>query len=169
METLRSIMLGTSALAVGAAVALMLALARGFADADEARMRRTVRIAVITIAAQAGHFAEELETGFPRRFPELLGLAPWPEIFFVSFNLLWLAVWALSVPALYARRRGALWALWFLALAGVANGIAHPLLAIRAVGYFPGLYTSPFVGMMAGLLLANLTAITTPAAEIGRA
>jgi hypothetical protein len=165
MESLRSMLIGTSGLAIGAAIALVLALTRGYARADEARMRHAVRIAVLTIAAQAGHFGEELETGFARRFPEMLGLAPWPDLLFVLFNVSWLAVWAMSVPALFARRRAALFPLWFLGIAGVANGVAHPLLAIRAAGYFPGLYTSPFVGMMAGLLLGNLIAVTAPAAH----
>ncbi|HEX6748345.1 MAG TPA: hypothetical protein VF092_13700 [Longimicrobium sp.] len=170
MESLRSIVIGTSGLAIGAVIALVLTLARGYADADEARLRHAVRLAFITIALQAGHFGEELETGFARRFPELLGLAPWPDLFFVLFNVFWLAIWTMSVPALFARRRAALFPLWFLGIAGVVNGIAHPLLAIRAGSYFPGLYTSPFVGMMAGMLLSSLAAITEPAArEIGRA
>lgn len=38
-------------------------------------------------------------------------------------------------------------AAWFLAIAGMINGIAHLLLAISADGYFPGLVNSPFIGI----------------------
>ena len=34
----------------------------------------------------------------------------------------------------------------FLAIGMVLNGIVHPLLSVRAGGYFPGLVTSPLVG-----------------------
>ena len=39
-----------------------------------------------------------------------------------------------------------------LAIAGTFNGIAHPALALAAGGYFPGLISSPVIGV-AGVLL----------------
>jgi hypothetical protein len=111
---------------------------------------------MVATLVQALHFAEEFTTGFQQRFPELLGLVPWPASFFVSFNLFWLAVWALSTRGLVARRRPAVAALWFLGIAGVVNGIAHPLLSVQVGAYFPGLFTSPFIGLAGWLLLRRL-------------
>ena len=45
-------------------------------------------------------------------------------------------------------------AAWFLAIAGMFNGIAHPLLALASGGYFPGLVSSPFIAVMSNLALA---------------
>jgi hypothetical protein len=101
-------------------------------------------------------------TGFHERFPELLGLAPWPVWFFVSFNLFWLAIWILSAWALGARRRAAFFPLWFLAIGCSANGVAHPLLSMRTRGYFPGLVTSLLVDVVGILLLRRLALITEP-------
>jgi hypothetical protein len=54
------------------------------------------------------------------------------------------------------RRRAALFPLWFLAIGGVANGLAHPSFSLRTGGYFPGLVTSPLVGFASLLLLRRL-------------
>lgn len=54
-------------------------------------------------------------------------------------------------------------ALWFLGIAGVVNGVAHPALAqlaLRAGSYFPGLITSPLIGGLGLTLLRRLTSIT---------
>ena len=159
-EELRSILLGTAGLSVAAVIALLLTLARGGVEADPARLRSTVRVAVGAILCQSAHFSEELATGFHQRFPELLGLAPWSLRFFVPFNLIWLALWTLSVFGLAARRRVALFPLWFLGLGCVANGTAHPLFSLRTGGYFPGLVTSPCVGIAGVLLLQRLARVT---------
>ena len=75
---------------------------------------------------------------------------------FMAFNLVWLVLWLASIPGVYAGRTAAMFAAWFLALAGMLNGIAHPLLAAAAGGYFPGLVTSPFIGLSALLLWQRL-------------
>ena len=119
-----------------------------------------MRAAIIAVLVQGAHFAEELATGFHRRFPEVLGFEPWPVAFFVPFNLLWLAVWSLSIWGLAARQWTALFPLWFLGIASVANALAHPLLSFRAGAYFPGLVSSPFVGIAGAVLLAHLVRVT---------
>jgi hypothetical protein len=50
---------------------------------------------------------------------------------------------------------------WFFAIAAIANGIAHPLLSLRVGGYFPGLLTSPILGLVGILLWSRLMAATT--------
>jgi hypothetical protein len=159
-EQLRSILVGTAGLSIAAVIALVLTLARDGVSADPKRLRSAVHLAIIAILFQVIHFAEELATGFHQRFPELLGLAPWPLGFFVSFNLIWLGAWIFSVFGLAARWRVALFPLWFLGLGCVANGIAHPLFSLRTGGYFPGLFTSPVVGVAGVLLLRWLFRVT---------
>jgi hypothetical protein len=159
---LRSVLLGTAGLTVAALVALGLTLSRGGIVADAASLRATRRIAAVAVLLQAVHFGEELVTGFAHRFPALLGLPPWSPAFFVSFNLCWLAVWVVSLPGLAARRRAALFPLWFLAIGGLANGLAHPSFALRTGGYVPGLLTSPFVGLAGLWLLGRLGSVTVP-------
>ncbi len=159
-DQFRSILVGTAGLSIAAVAALLLTLARGEVTASDSELRSAVRLAFLTTLVQAGHFVEELATGFHRLFPELLGLSPWSLRFFVSFNLVWIAAWMLSLWGLGARRRIALFPLWFLGIAGLANGLAHPALSLRTGGYFPGLISSPAVGILGVLLLRRLGRIT---------
>jgi hypothetical protein len=59
-------------------------------------------------------------------------------------------------------RAPALFAAWFLAIAGMVNGIAHPLLAVAAGGYFPGLISSPVIGSAGVWLWVRLRRATLP-------
>lgn len=93
------------------------------------------------------HFAEELTTGFHEQFPALFGLPPMPLDLFVAANLVWLGIWSVSIAWIRRAHPVPLFAAWFLAVAGCANGVVHPLLALAAGGYFPGLFTSPFIGL----------------------
>jgi len=147
-------------LSVMAVIALWVTISRGGVAADAAPVQSAVRVAATAVAAQAGHFIEELATGFHERFPAVFGLEPLSLPLFVSFNLLWLGIWALSAWGLARRRQVALFPLWFLGIASVANGLAHPLLALNAGGYFPGLATSPPVAAVGALLLARLSRVT---------
>jgi hypothetical protein len=89
-ENLRSILTGTAALWLGAAIALLLTILRGPVDGDLAGREQTARLFLLGLAVQSLHFMEEFVTHFPERFPALLGLPPWSESFFVTFNLIWL-------------------------------------------------------------------------------
>jgi hypothetical protein len=164
-DELRSILLGTSGLGALLLVAAALTLTRrpgGFSAEARAPVLRLVGLAIV---AQGAHFGEELLTGFQRLFPAGFGLAPWPTRLFVGFNAAWIAIWIASALALRAGSGAALLALWFLALALVANGLAHPLLSLRQGGYFPGLLTSPLVGFLGILLLARLRTLTAEPAR----
>jgi hypothetical protein len=142
---------GTGALWLVLAAALAIVLFRK-ADAEQLSLAAPWTLAVLAI--QSLHFAEEFATGFHERFPAMLGLAPWTAEFLVGFNAAWIAAWALASSAAIVRRATfvAAWLIWFLALAATANGLAHPVLAMAAGGYFPGLLTSPVLGV-AGLVL----------------
>jgi hypothetical protein len=107
------------------------------------------------------HFAEETSTGFYARFPEFLGLARWSETFFISFNLLWACVWVLSIAYLKVYPRLAVFSIWFLGIASAANGVVHPSLSLATGGYFPGLWSSLFVGVLGVLILRALASATS--------
>jgi len=128
-------------------------------EAVTERMAASTFVGVAT-AIQGTHFAEEWATGFHVQFPALIGLDPMPLSFFVTFNLVWLAIWIVSIPFLRVGRKAAFFAAWFLAIAGMLNGIAHPMMAISSGGYFPGLITSPIIGIAGVLLWQRLQTAT---------
>ena len=150
------VVLGLAALA-----ALHLALNRlSPAERTVERAAASVALAVAT-AIQTVHFAEEWATGFHIRFPALLGLDPMPLSFFVSFNVAWIMIWIVAVPFIRSGQKWAFFAAWFLAIAGMLNGFAHPLMALASGGYFPGLFTSPFIAVAAVLLWLRLRRATS--------
>jgi len=159
-EEVGSIVRGLTGLMVVAAASLWLTVSRFEREAAPPERRRLQILVGLVIVVQTTHFIEELIAGFHMRFPELLGLAPWPFGFFVGFNLFWIAVWGLSALVVGRRIRGALFPIWFLAVGSALNGIAHPTMALMDAGYFPGLLTSPVCGIAGVMLLRSLTAYT---------
>ena len=155
---LQSILFGTSGLTLAALLALWLSSTRGrFSAGHLGRVRRLVWTGV---GLHALHFFEELLTGFHVKFPELLGLTPWTSEFFVVFNSVWMVIWLLCPSFLTVFPRTAAFPLWFLAIACVGNAIAHPLLAGFGGGYFPGLLSSPMIGVLGVLLIKALISAT---------
>lgn len=163
-DSLRSILVGTAGLSAAAVVALLLTILRRLVDSDVVNRERTVRLFLIGLVLQCSHFTEEFATRFQDRFPAILGLPAWSDNFFVAFNLVWLSVWILSVVGLQRGYSFALFPAWFFAIAAIANGIAHPLLAVAARGYFPGLVTSPILGVFGVLFWRRLQALTRSSA-----
>ena len=146
-----SVALGVVGLWVALAIAIVLAWARPISALT---LRAAIPTALIALTIQAVHFAEEFATGFHAKFFPMLGQQAWSSELFVGFNAAWLAAWSLAIAAAGAERATFLASvlLLFLAIAATANGIAHPALAIAALGYFPGLITAPLLGI-AGLVL----------------
>src|SRR5688500_17123890 len=159
-ETLRSELLGTAGLTIAAIAAGVLTFSRRLETGPRAGNARAVFIALI--ALQALHFTEEYATSFHERFPAFLGLAPWAASFFVAFNAIWLVIWVVAALGLTAGYQLALFPAWFLAIASIGNGIAHPLLALATHGYFPGLWTSPLLAAGGVLLWRRLMTTTAP-------
>ncbi|MEZ5292818.1 MAG: HXXEE domain-containing protein [Vicinamibacterales bacterium] len=161
-DEIRSVLLGTLGLDAALLAAGWLAVARRPRWAPAEAWRAVGVGAALALACQALHFGEELATGFHRRLPELLGLTSWSPALFVGFNLAWIGVWAASARAVTSGRRGPLllFPLWFLGLASAVNGLAHPALSLRVGGYFPGLATSPLVGVAGVALLWRLARAT---------
>jgi len=162
-DSLRSIWEGTAVLSGAALLALLLTIRYRPSATDLDGCERTAQLFLIGLAAQCLHFTEEFVTRFYDRFPRLLDLPAWSGQFFVIFNLLWLCVWILSAIGLQRGYRIAFFPIWFFAIASLANGIAHPVLSIVTGGYFPGLITSPIVGLLGVLLLLRLLVLTTAA------
>ena len=155
-----SLLPSIAALGLAAFAALMLALRRlSPAGLTQERAAASRALAFAT-AVQSGHFVEEWRTGFHERFPALFGLEPMPLSVFAGFNLTWIAVWFLSILLLRRDHTFAFFAAWFLAIAGMLNGIAHPLMAFTSGSYFPGLITSPFIGLAGFHLWRRLQSAT---------
>lgn len=149
-------------LSVLALIAIGLTKTRpSFPERSQERNSAAAVLAIATIL-QFIHFGEELATGFRTEFPELFGLPPIPLLLFVSFNLGCLLLWTYAVLAISFADKIALGAAWFLALAGILNGIAHPLLSLATGAYFPGLYSSLPVAVACCWLLVNLIRATKP-------
>jgi protein-S-isoprenylcysteine O-methyltransferase Ste14 len=161
-ETLRSELVGTAGLSAAALAALLLTLGRTPIARDRIGYRKTTFVFAALVLAQALHAAEEYASAFYVAFPSSLGLAPWPAGFFLAFNLSWLASWIVSTIGLRAGHAVAFFPAWFLAIVAIGNGVAHPLLALRAGGYFPGLVTSPLLAVGGILLWRRLMTITDP-------
>ena len=147
-------------LTAAAIAALFLTLTRQSPLESKTARHGAARALALAVGVQSVHFAEETATGFQERFPALFGLPELPLPFFIIFNLTLLAIWTVSVPGLRAGRRGAFFAAWFLAIAGIVNGVAHPLFAGAARGYFPGLVSFPFIGAAAALVWIRLRRAT---------
>lgn len=164
-DALRSVLVGTSGLAVGASLGLVLTFYRAPVRLDDAAHKWTRPLVATCLILQSAHFVEEYTTRFYERFPSLLGLASWSARFFVVFNVAWLTIWIFAALRLRSGARVVVFPLWFLAIAMVANGIAHPLLAVAAGGYFPGLITAPVLGIAGVALWMRLLSLTRPGGQ----
>ena len=143
-----------------ALVALRIARSRASReDRAEKRVAASKALGLAT-AVQSVHFGEEWATEFHIRFPALFGLEPMSLPVFVLFNLAWIAIWIASIPMLRTVHTFGFFAAWFLALAGMINAVAHPLMAIVSGGYFPGLISSPLIGVAAFCLWRRLNEAT---------
>lgn len=152
-----AVLLGALALA-----ALHLALTRSWRNADPIAFTDTTRWTLALIVLQAMHFMEELSTGFHIQFPELFNQPAMLLPVFVLINLVFIVVWLSCLSGIAASKRRVLFPLWFLCLAGTANMAAHPIFALLDGGYFPGLFSSPFLGVVAIITFRKLLNLTEP-------
>jgi hypothetical protein len=106
----------------------------------------------LAVGLQSLHFAEEAAMGFHQHFPAIFGLPEMPFGAFAVFNIAWIVAWIFAVAGVRSLNTAAFFAAWFLAIGGLLNLVAHPLLALAVGGYFPGLFTSPLIGG-AGIVL----------------
>lgn len=147
LQSMLNVLPSILVLGLAALAALFLVLSRRSPPENAAERLAAARALALAIGVQSVHFIEEAITGFHEQLGTLLGIPGIPLPVFVVFNLIWLGIWIASVPELRSARGSAFFAAWFLAIAGMINGVAHPLLAIAAGGYFPGLVSSLFIGI----------------------
>jgi len=115
-----------------------------------------VGLYLAAVSIQCIHFLEEYLTGIQTEFPKPFGYI-WSDQQFVTLNLVWLAVFVVTgVGVHYKIRLSYLVVYYFAIIGGIANGLAHPLLSLMKGGYFPGLFTSPFVLIVGLALLRRL-------------
>ena len=157
-----SVVPSVTALGLAALAALLLAKRRSSPTRYLPERQAAARALGLAVAVQSVHFAEEAATGFHERLGGVFGLPGMDFSLFLAFNLMWLAIWVISIPGVRSARTPALFAAWFLAIAGMLNGIAHPLLALVTGGYFPGLASSPLIAFASLWLWVKLRAATAP-------
>ena len=161
-ENMRSMILGPSVLYGVAVVALVLTVVRRPVRNSPEAVDGIIRLYLIGIAFQCLHFTEEYVTHFYVRTPEFLGFVAWSGEFFVILNLSWIALWLFAAVGGKREMRAAYFPLRFFAVGMVGNAIWHPLLSLASGGYFPGLFTSPFAGIIGVMLLSRLSRLTAP-------
>ena len=144
---LQSLLPSIFALGLAALAALILALRDRSPPANVAQRSAAAGALALAVGVQSIHFIEELVTGFHEKFGPLFGFPPMSMSVFVTFNLTWIGIWIVSISGLRSGWTIALFAAWFLAIAGMINGIAHPVMSIVFGGYFPGLVSSPFIAI----------------------
>ncbi len=159
-ENVQSMLLAPAALYLPLAVALVLTLARPPRRVGIGARTKFVEVFLIGIACQCAHTFEEFVTGLHLLFPPLFGLAPLSAELFVGFNIFWIGVWVLAAFGVLRGSRVAYFPIWFFGLGMCLNGIAHPLLAVWVAGYFPGLVTSPVVGIIGVVVTKRLFQLT---------
>lgn len=160
-DNVRSMVFGPSVLYGVAVVALILTIVRRPRKYSSEEMNGIIGLYLVGIACQCLHFTEEFVTGFYVRAPEFLGFVAWSTEFFVTFNLVWIALWLLGAVGMRKGLRIAFFPVWFFAIGMVGNALWHPLLCLATRGYFPGLFTSPFAGVIGVLLLSRLWKLTS--------
>lgn len=134
-------------IALGASYAIW--LTRG----DWPMNRGVLPVFLVALLVQCVHLSEEIWRGFYHAFPPVFGADPWSERQFVIFNLIWIAVLAVAAFGIERRWQPAYILTLFLGIGGgIGNGLGHIALAVRANGYFPGLYTAP-IALLAGIAL----------------
>lgn len=126
------------------------------------RIRSLLVAWLFAIACQSLHLTEEYITGFHEQMPDWLGLGAWSPRTLLLLNLVGMALWTLSVLGVAARLRIAWFPLWFFALAMMADGLWHPVLAVAGGGYFPGTVTALLVAVVGGVVTRRAWVATQP-------
>jgi len=120
--------------------------------------RRTSRVFLFLILAQAAHSTEEYfaklyEVFAPARLVSSLASDNLAMGFLVAnAALVAFGLWCWAFPVrLGWKSAGAV--VWFWALLELGNGVGHAGLALTRKEYFPGVLTAPFLLLFAGWLL----------------
>ena len=122
--------------------------------------KRFTPVFLIAMGVQLLHFAEEYATDFPSRWPrEMFGVGHGYDVdVFVGFNLAAYVVFlAAFVGTVRLGYRTPAVVLWFVVLMmALGNAVLHPIWALKAGGYFPGLYTSLAYWILGPILVVRM-------------
>ena len=163
--TLHFVLMGRAVLMlnVGLVAAYFVWAAR---DADrEPDFAALLPVYLAAVAVQGLHLGEEFLTGFQRDFPGLFGYE-WTDFRFLTFNLVWLAIFVIAAVGVRRRQGFALLIVWFFAIVGgIGNGIGHLVLMAAARAYFPGAVTAPACLVLGVLLIRRLVSVPSGAVK----
>jgi Protein of unknown function with HXXEE motif len=148
-------------LGIALIIAFMFTKKRNPSLENQAERNSAAKVLSFTIIVQCIHFIEEAMTGFNLKLGELLGIPAMSFGFFLIFNLVWIGIWIYSIFGLRSGNGFSFFAAWFLSIAGVLNGIIHPLLSLMAGKYFPGTISSSFVAIASIWLWHKLNTVTS--------
>ena len=112
---------------------------------------------LLALAIQMLHFAEEYIMNFTTAMPALLGQEPYPNDYWLVFNMAAYFVFILGGIALFKKRKEYAIIPLFFILAGVLlNGMAHIALSIYSGAYFPGMITAILYLVIGPVLLKRI-------------
>jgi hypothetical protein len=113
------------------------------------RISGAILVSIIVLVA---HLAEEIKTGFRKRYP----LGEMPRELFIGINVL---IYAYGFATLFLSLRDAALAVpltWLWAVATLLNGLGHVGIVVIKREYFPGGLTAPVLALVAGYLIVLL-------------
>lgn len=109
---------------------------------------------LLALSIQMLHFTEEYLTSLVTALPALFGQDPYPEDYWLVFNMSAYAFFLLGGIVLFKRiKELAVIPLFFILVGVVFNAVAHVGLAVYTNSYFPGLFTALFYVFLAPPLL----------------
>lgn len=98
---------------------------------------------LLALSVQMLHFAEEYVTGFVVALPALFGQEPYPEDYWLIFNMAAYSFFILGAIVLFRQiTELAIIPLFFIIVGVILNGLAHIGITLYTMAYFPGMYTA---------------------------
>ena len=109
------------------------------------------------LSIQMLHFGEEYLTGFVVELPKLMGQEPYPEDFWLVFNMAAYSFFIMGAIVLYKKiKELAVLPIFFILVGVILNPLAHLSLTIYKGAYFPGLYTAFLYFALAPFILKEI-------------
>ncbi len=112
---------------------------------------------LLALSIQMLHFTEEYLTSLVTELPAILGQDPYPEDFWLVFNMSAYSLFLLGGIVLHKRiKELAIIPIFFILVGVVLNAVGHIGLAVYTNSYFPGLYTALFFLFLGPPLLKTI-------------
>lgn len=115
---------------------------------------RILPIYLLALSIQMLHFAEEYLTGFVVEFPKVFGQEPYPEDYWLTFNMAAYSFFIVGGIVLFKQiKELSVIPLFFILVGALLNPLAHLGLSVYRSAYFPGLYTAMIYILIAPFIL----------------